>query len=847
MADTIARLIFEANTAQLKKANDELKKLAKESGTVTKSIGEETKATNKSTKARKAQTEEQKKATAIRKAEIKAYAEQARVMKRAEINANRENLQRKEAIQKIKESSDAAKKLAAAKAQEKEATKIKLAVQKAEINAYREEATRKKKATQSTNQNKNAIKKNSDEVKKANAIKRAEIRAYQEAAKMKEKAAAATSKLTKKEEKLRRANEKLANSFKNAANATATLTGPLNGISGRLSFIGTGLGRIGVAGVAFGAAMAGIGLATSSAIREFAEFESQVFKLEAMLRATGGTVGLTSQELQDLANDVGMATLASAGDIREAQGILLTFGSITGKQFKETTVLSQDLAAVMGVTAQSAAKTLGKALEDPINNLSSLSRAGVVFTDTEKEIIDALINTNRQMEAQDFIITKLTGKIGGAGEGAGKGLAGAFDGLSEQVGLLKQAFAEETGLADFFEARVKSLTAFAKSLTDAIKAAEKTPTPKGGTARKAQRSRLADQALDKANAAPEMTNAEKIAAGTHKQTSRGLVRVGGTRSIGGVSTDAPVGGTATPETPEEEKKAAPPPVPFADLSSTIEANERIKALDLELLQSKMNNATQLDESHRMFREAKLAADQEAAVQEYEAALLKAEQDAVFGEERKALAMEELLAKNELIMQNNELLEEEETRHRAKLGDIQAQAALKNKKFEEMTAKQKTQSLIKQYGMAFGAFSTNSKKMFKLQKAAGIANAVMDMYQGINAGVALGWPMAIPAVAYAVGTGIQSINKIKSQEFGGGSGGGSPSTGGGGGGGGGSRASAAAASAPKQPTEAVQQAEPPQPINVTVDGSIDPEGARRIIEAINEATEDGLEINALVGS
>ncbi len=35
------------------------------------------------------------------------------------------------------------------------------------------------------------------------------------------------------------------------------------------------------------------------------------------------------------------------------------------------------------------------------------------------------------------------------------------------------------------------------------------------------------------------------------------------------------------------------------------------------------------------------------------------------------------------------------------------------------------------------------------------------------------------------------------------------------------------------------------INVTVNDSIDPAGARRIIEALNEATEDGLEINALV--
>lgn len=712
MADTIARLIFEANTAQLKKANEELKKLAKESGKAARSVDDGTKAQKKN-------------------------------------------------------------------------------------------STETKNNTKKTDENSKAKKKNK-----------------------------------KQTDDLSKGNKKLANSFKNAANATATLTGPLNGISGRLSFIATGLGRIGVAGVAFGAAMAGIGLATSSAIREFAEFESQVFKLEAMLRATGGTVGLTSQELQDLANDVGMATLASAGDIREAQGILLTFGSITGKQFKETTVLAQDLASVMGVTAQSAAKTLGKALEDPINNLSSLSRAGVVFTDTEKEIIDALINTNRQMEAQDFIITKLTGKIGGAGEGAGKGLAGAFDGLSEQVGLLKQAFAEETGLADFFEARVKSLTAFAKSLTEAIKTAEKTPTPKGGTARRAQRSRLSDEALERANAAPEMTDAEKIAAGTHRQTRRGLVRVGGTRSIGGVSTDAPVGGTPTPQ---EEKKATPPPLPFADLSSTQEANERIKALDLELLQSKMNNAGAADEFHTQFREKKLADDQAAAVLEFEAALLKAEQDKIFGEERKALAMEELLAKNEMIMQNNELLEQEELRHMAKMGDIDAKGQLARMKFEKQTTGQQTKQLIGDFSKRLGAAAGMNKAMFKLSQMAAIAETVVNTRAAMQlARKTYPAPFGAAMAGVELVAGLANVKAIKAQKFGGG---GSVGSGGGGGG----SAASVAATAPIQPSEPEAIVQAPQPINVTVDGSIDPEGARRIIEAINEATEDGLEINALVGS
>ena len=92
-------------------------------------------------------------------------------------------------------------------------------------------------------------------------------------------------------------------------------------------------------------------------------------------------------------------------------------------------------------------------------------------------------------------------------------------------------------------------------------------------------------------------------------------------------------------------------------------------------------------------------------------------------------------------------------------------------------------------------------------------------------------LAMTTAAIKFGTGVAGVAM-------GGSGGG-----GGGGGGGGSLAQ----NAPVQEISPQDQVITPQPINVTVDGSIDPIGARRIIEAINEATEDGLQINALVGS
>ena len=54
---------------------------------------------------------------------------------------------------------------------------------------------------------------------------------------------------------------------------------------------------------------------------------------------------------------------------------------------KRAIAASVDLSAVMGQTAASAGKTLAKALEDPINNLSALTRAGAIYRARKKEKI----------------------------------------------------------------------------------------------------------------------------------------------------------------------------------------------------------------------------------------------------------------------------------------------------------------------------------------------------------------------------------------------------------------------------------------------------------------------------
>ena len=85
---------------------------------------------------------------------------------------------------------------------------------------------------------------------------------------------------------------------------------------------------------------------------------------------------------------------------------------------------------------RTAALQLGKALEEPEIGLSALRRVGVSFSEEQKEQIKVLSLTGRQAEAQSLILKALKEQVGGAGEGAAGGLAGAFDTLGDNITLV---------------------------------------------------------------------------------------------------------------------------------------------------------------------------------------------------------------------------------------------------------------------------------------------------------------------------------------------------------------------------------------------------------------------------
>lgn len=172
----------------------------------------------------------------------------------------------------------------------------------------------------------------------------------------------------------------------------------------------------------------------------YAVQERAVSNLDAVLKATGGTVGRTSQELQDMASAFQEVTLFGDEAIIGMNAVLLGFRGIQGDQFERTTEAILDMSTIMGTDLVSAANMLGKALDGPTQGISALSRVGFVFTDEQKEMVKVLEESGDLLGAQEIILGEVEKAFGGAARAAGQTATGAFVQLNNAIGDMKEIF-----------------------------------------------------------------------------------------------------------------------------------------------------------------------------------------------------------------------------------------------------------------------------------------------------------------------------------------------------------------------------------------------------------------------
>jgi len=209
--------------------------------------------------------------------------------------------------------------------------------------------------------------------------------------------------------------------------------GAAQGMASQLGPLGLVLGALGPAGVAAGVGIGGLITVLSAGVRAAEQFERLGLRTEAVVRATGGAAGYSAGQIRELSQEIARSTLASTEGVEAAAQKLLTFRSVAGETFARTLRAAQDLASVGFGTIESATVQLGKALENPAEGMSALTRIGITFSGAQKQVIESLVATGRAAEAQGVMLSVVEKQVGGAGKAEAGGLAGAYDTLGQNV------------------------------------------------------------------------------------------------------------------------------------------------------------------------------------------------------------------------------------------------------------------------------------------------------------------------------------------------------------------------------------------------------------------------------
>lgn len=219
-----------------------------------------------------------------------------------------------------------------------------------------------------------------------------------------------------------------------------------------LGTLNKGIGSLGKSFAKFGGIAAGVvGVVGGTMVKAAYESQKVMKQTDAIITATGGAAGMTAKQVSDLAETMSMKTGLDDEAIQTSMNLLLTFKQVrneVGKGndiFNRASMAALDLGNVFGST-DAAAKMLGKALSNPVKGVSALARAGVNFSDKQKQQIKTLVESGKTLEAQKLILAEVESQVGGtaaAGATAFDIMRVAVDNLSEQFGTLLLPYVEK--------------------------------------------------------------------------------------------------------------------------------------------------------------------------------------------------------------------------------------------------------------------------------------------------------------------------------------------------------------------------------------------------------------------
>jgi len=148
-------------------------------------------------------------------------------------------------------------------------------------------------------------------------------------------------------------------------------------------------------------------------LQQHSDFEASIARINQGLHTTGRFSQATSEQMLGIADALELSTGVAGTQINEVVGLGITFTNISTSIMPRFTKSVLDMTAGMNSGAIQAEQlksnsiVLGKALNDPIQGISALTRVGVQFTDQQKNQIRAAVTFGDVMQAQKIILEEV--------------------------------------------------------------------------------------------------------------------------------------------------------------------------------------------------------------------------------------------------------------------------------------------------------------------------------------------------------------------------------------------------------------------------------------------------------
>lgn len=221
------------------------------------------------------------------------------------------------------------------------------------------------------------------------------------------------------------------------------------------------LGRVAAVGVvALAAATAGVVAWGIEGYNALVRIETIAAQTNAVIESTGGVANVSASQIDAHAAAIERLTGVEAEAITEGQNLLLTFTNVRNQVgegnnvFDRATEAMVNMSTALGTDASGSALQLGRALNDPIRGVTALTRAGVSFTQDQKDMIASLQESGDLLGAQGIILDELETQFGGSAAAFGS----TTEGLTARIG---NAYGEvqESIVAEFMPLTNRALEA----------------------------------------------------------------------------------------------------------------------------------------------------------------------------------------------------------------------------------------------------------------------------------------------------------------------------------------------------------------------------------------------------